>query len=95
MTNDEKRTVLAVFSALLEKPYRELNTFIGSETIKEMQEMYSRLRYEDYLKRYGKSYDEMNEYDWIQINEMIEAENEAMSYIDDDAVTGSWDDEWF
>lgn len=46
MTESEKRTVMAVFGELLEKPYKELNTFLGSETIREMQMIYRRLRWE-------------------------------------------------
>lgn len=37
LTANEKRTVKAVFGELLKKPYSELNCFLGSLTIEEMQ----------------------------------------------------------
>lgn len=40
----EVRTVLAVFEDLVRMPYTELNKFIGSVTIAEMQELNSKLR---------------------------------------------------
>lgn len=67
---DEKKVVLEVFGELLKKPYHELNTFLGSVTIDEMQKIYSRLKYEDYCKEHGiSSYEEMTEEDFIQYYE--------------------------
>lgn len=66
MTEAEKRTVLAVFGELLKKPYSELNTFLGSLTIEEMQKLYLRLKYEPYCKRHNIEYEEMTEDDFIQ-----------------------------
>ncbi len=40
----EVRTVIAVFSELEKMPYGELNKFLGSLTIKEMQELYRKLK---------------------------------------------------
>ena len=64
MTDQEKRTVRAVFNELLKKPYAELNTFLGSLTIKEMQKLYSKLKYEDYCKDHEITYEEMTEDDF-------------------------------
>lgn len=66
MTQEEKRTVLAVFGALLEKPYYDLNMFLGSETIRDMQSMYTRLKYSDYCKRHGITYEAMDADDFIR-----------------------------
>lgn len=46
MTKEDKILVCGVFEALLEKPYNELNTFLGSITIDEMGKLYSNLRKE-------------------------------------------------
>ena len=66
MTEAEKRTVLAVFGELLKKPYGELNTFLGSLTIEEMQKLYSKLKYEPFCLRHGIKYEDMTEEDFIQ-----------------------------
>lgn len=65
LTVNEKRTVLAVFGELNKKRYSELNTFLGSETIREMQTLYQKLRYEEYCERHGITYEEMAEDDFI------------------------------
>lgn len=69
LTKKEKRVVLAVFSTLLGRKYHELDTFLGSETIKEMQILYSKLRHEEYCKRRGITYEEMTEEDFIDAYE--------------------------
>ena len=65
LTANEKRTVLVVFEELSRKSYSELNTFLGSLTIKEMQTLCQKLRYEDYCERHGITYDEMTEEDFV------------------------------
>lgn len=65
LTANEKRTVLAVFEELNKKRYSELNTFLGSITIKEMQALYQKLRYEGYCERHGITYEEMTDDDFI------------------------------
>ncbi len=40
LTTKDELTVLAVFDSLLHKPYSELNTFLGSETIERMTALY-------------------------------------------------------
>ena len=69
MTDQEKRTVCAVFHELLKKPYAELNTFLGSLTIEEMQRLYGKLKYEDYCKAHEIAYEEMTWDDFIQAYE--------------------------
>ena len=69
MTDQEKRTVLAAFHELLKRPYDELNTFLGSLTISEMEKLYSKLKYEGYCKDHGITYEEMTEDDFIQAYE--------------------------
>ena len=44
LTTKEKRTVKAVFAKLLEKPYYELNSFLGSITVDEMRTLYLKLK---------------------------------------------------
>ena len=47
ITENEVRTILAVWSSILEKyhwDYNQINTVIGSLTIVEMQDLYSKLR---------------------------------------------------
>lgn len=69
MTDQEKRTVRAVFHELLKKPYAELNTFLGNLTIQEMESLYSKLKYEDYCKDHEIAYEEMTEDDFIRAYE--------------------------
>ena len=71
LTANEKRTVKAVFGELLKKPYSELNFFLGSITIEEMQKLYSKLRYEQYCDARGIKYDDMTEDDFISAEEDI------------------------
>lgn len=66
LTTNEKRTILAVFDELLRKPYSELNTFLGSLTIEEMQKLYGKLRHEGYCERHGIRYEDMTEEDFEQ-----------------------------
>ena len=47
MTKKEKALVVAVFGELLKKDYKELNCFLGSMTIKEMQDLYGKLKGRD------------------------------------------------
>lgn len=69
LTANEKRTVQAVFGELLKKPYSELNCFLGSLTIDEMQKLYFKLRYEKYCEENGITYDDMTEEDFISAEE--------------------------
>jgi hypothetical protein len=46
ITEKEERTILAVFGELQKMPYSKLNTFLGSITIEEMNDLYRRLRKE-------------------------------------------------
>lgn len=71
LTANEKRTVKAVFGELLKKPYSELNCFLGSITIKEMQTLCLKLRYEHYCDERGISYEDMTEDDFILAEEEI------------------------
>lgn len=66
LSEKEKRVVLGVFGELMGRKYSELNTFLGSETIKEMQTLYSKLRHEEYCKRMGITYEEMTEDDFVE-----------------------------
>lgn len=69
LTKKEKRVVLAVFSALLGRKYHELNTFLGTETINEMQVLCCKLQHEEYCERRGITYEEMTEEDFIDAYE--------------------------
>ena len=63
-TDGEKRTVLSVFGELLKMDYGELNKFLGSITIKEMQTLYLKLKYEDYCHRHHISFSDMKDEDF-------------------------------
>jgi hypothetical protein len=69
LTANEKRIVLAVFTELLKKPYKELNSFLGSLTIYQMQELASKLRYEGYCERHGIRYEDMTDDDFAMASE--------------------------
>lgn len=64
-TEQDEKTVLAVFDSLMHMPYTELNTFLGSETIKEMTALYWKLKYLSYCESVGKTYEEMTEEDFM------------------------------
>lgn len=82
LTENEKRTIKAVFGELLKKTYSELNSFLGSITIKEMQTLYSKLRYEKFCDEHGIDYEEMTEDDFISAEE--EKTNENYNDCDDE-----------
>ena len=67
--NDKQvRTILAVFSELVNKPYSELNTILGSITIQEMKELNSQLSSWYKSKVLGYKYDE--EFGWYDPDDM-------------------------
>lgn len=77
MTKEEKRTVLAVFGGILQNRSEDMQYFLGSETIGDMQELYSRLKYEDYCSRHGlSSWKDMEPDDYIQ----YQAEVDGIDY---------------
>lgn len=65
-TEREQNVVMGVFGELLRREYNNLNTFLGSETIKEMSKIYSKLRHEPYCEKYGIKYEDMTEDDFIR-----------------------------
>ena len=69
LNEDEVRTVRAVFFELLCKPYKELNTYLGSITIKEMQTLYSKMRYHGWCDKHDISYEDMTEEDYLSAEE--------------------------
>lgn len=69
LTENEKRTVKAVFRELLNRPYNEINKYLGSSTIMEMYRLYNKLKHEQYCEDRGISYEDMTEDDFIQANE--------------------------
>ena len=72
LTANEKRTVKAVFSELLKKPYYELYPFLGDLTVSEMQKLYYKLRYEQYCEDHGIRFEDMDEMDIFYAEEDIE-----------------------
>ena len=64
LTADEKRTVLAVFDDLMHLPYSEVNRFVGSLTIQDMQKLYSKLKYEGYCEQHHIKYEDMTADDY-------------------------------
>lgn len=64
-TEKEKKTVMAVFSSLvMSHNSTELNTFLGSETIKELYALYEKMKYEPYCERHGIRFEDMDEFDY-------------------------------
>jgi hypothetical protein len=63
LTENEIRTVYAVFSELGKMKYGDLNTFLGSITIKEMRQLFYKIYYADYCERYGIKYENMTDED--------------------------------
>ena len=66
ITAEDRKTIFAVFSDLLQKKYNELNTFMGSETITRMQQLHNKLYYEDYCNRHQIRYEDLTEADYEQ-----------------------------
>lgn len=64
-TEKEYRTIEAVFDSLAHLDYAEVNKFLGSMTIKEMQVLNRKMRYDGYCKRHGISYEEMTDEDFV------------------------------
>lgn len=69
LTENEKRIVKAVFRELLNRPYDEINNYLGHNTIMEMYQLFKKLKYEQYCEDRGISYEDMTEDDFIQANE--------------------------
>ena len=65
LTANEKRTVLSVFDELCKMRYSDLNTFLGSITIKEMQLLRLKLAHEDFCDRHGIEFEDMTEEDFV------------------------------
>lgn len=61
----EQRTVQAVFEALVLMGDRKLNTFLGSVTIEEMKNIYSKLHYAPYCEKHGIKYEDMTDEDFM------------------------------
>ena len=68
LNESEARTVLAVFDELRKMPYDKLNGFLGSITIKEMQELNRKMNSWYQSEVLGKEYDE--EYGWYDPEDM-------------------------
>lgn len=66
-TKREEKVILAVFTDLIQTlSDKEMNSFIGSETIKEMHKLRSKLKYADYCERHNIKYEDMTEADFEQ-----------------------------
>lgn len=66
LTSREKNLVQGIIGDLLSKPYNELNKTFGTETIQEMANLYSRMRWDDYCKRHNVKYEDLTEDDYEQ-----------------------------
>jgi len=73
-TRDDERLIEGVFYELLRMPYSKLNTILGSLTIQEVQNLHSRLHYNDYCERHGVKFEEMTDEDYIRAYEEEEEE---------------------
>ena len=61
----ESATVFCVIDELLRKSYAELNYTFGTETIQNMQKLWSKMRYADYCDEHGIAYEDMTEDDFV------------------------------
>lgn len=65
LNDDELQTVLAVFTDCFTRfNYDELHAFIGSETIKRMQNLRGKLEYRGYCERHNIRYEDMTDEDF-------------------------------
>ena len=84
----EHRIVKAVFGELL--PYENRTSFLGSLTLAEMCELYSRIAHEPYCKRHGIKFEDMTEEDFER-----EAEEDFHEVSEYDYFESLGDDEEF
>ena len=67
LTDAELQTVQAVFNdCLMRFTSSELNTFIGSETIQNMQKLHRKLSHRDYCERHNIRFEDMTDEDFMQ-----------------------------
>ena len=66
INENERKTMVAVFKELMKKPYNELNTFLGSETIEQMQAMAFKWEHAPYARKHDKHVSQMNDADFEQ-----------------------------
>jgi hypothetical protein len=55
-----------VLNALVRRPYSELNTMYGSDTIDAMQVIFQKLDWREWLDARGMAYEQMTESDWME-----------------------------
>lgn len=67
LTREELNTVFCVFYDLKTLKYDELNSFIGSETIKRMNNLCSKIHANDYCIEHGITFEDMTEDDWMSL----------------------------
>lgn len=67
LSERELQTVQAVFNdCLMRFTDDDLHTFIGSETLKDMKNLYSKIRYRDYCERHNIKFEDMTEEDFMR-----------------------------
>ena len=64
-TEEEMRTIKAVFDELHKMPFSDLNKVWGSMTCEEIGRLANKLYYNDYCERHGITYEDMTEGDFI------------------------------
>lgn len=52
-TARDMQVIEGILEELCKMDYRKLNTFLGSETIKDMQNLRQRMKYSDYMQQHG------------------------------------------
>ena len=71
-TARDMQVIEGILESLCRMDYRQLNTFLGSETIKEMQNLRLRMKYADYMKEHGvKSLEDMTADDYAAYEEEL------------------------
>lgn len=69
-TARDMQVIEGILEDLCRMPYDKLNSFLGSETIKDMQNLRLRMKYADYMKEHGiKTLEDMTADDYAAYEE--------------------------
>lgn len=83
-SEEDMDTMRAVLESVMYKPYSELNSFMGSETIQRASTLRNKMEHEEYCEKRGMKYEDMTEEDFEMAAEekIRQAEIEAEEYDD-------------
>ena len=83
-SEEDMDTMRAVLESVMYKPYSELNSFMGSETIQRASTLRNKMEHEEYCEKRGMKYEDMTEEDFEMAAEekIRQAELDAEEYDD-------------